>query len=178
MSSVHRVANALNVPPPPKSRRRDAARRVSAATLATVDVPEALAVVVHPQHAVLGIVTLAAIGAGKETANVRSLAVEVFGDGKSCAATARDEKHPGKPLLTLARFGRTLLHSDSVTMAIGPRSGKERVAERRQRRQLIHHQRDEVSEIADNGQKRHMVPSNVGKKIEQRERVEDDHERR
>jgi len=74
--------------------------------LTAVDVPEAFAVVVHAEHTVLGIVSLAASGAGKEAANVRPLPVEVFRDGEGRAATARDQKHAREHFAIVTRFGR------------------------------------------------------------------------
>ena len=85
-------------------------RRTLSNCLTTVHLPEPLPVVVHPQHAVLGIVSLAASGAGKEAADMRPLAVEVLGNREGGAAAARDQKHAGKPFLIFARLGRSLFH--------------------------------------------------------------------
>jgi len=55
--------------------------------------------------------TLATVGAGNKAADVRTLAIEVLGNGKAGATTARDKEHPRMPLLFLKFLGSTLLQS-------------------------------------------------------------------
>jgi hypothetical protein len=78
---------------------------------AAIYFPKTVPRIAQPQHAVLGIVTFAAVGAGNKAANVRALAIEIFGNGKAGAATARDEEHAGVLLLFLTLLGRALLQS-------------------------------------------------------------------
>ena len=85
-------------------------RRTLSNRSTTVHVPKALPVVVHAQHAVLGIVPLAASGAGKEAADMRPLLVEIFGNREGSATAARDQEHAGKSFLIPVRLGRSLFH--------------------------------------------------------------------
>jgi hypothetical protein len=75
--------------------------------LTLIYLPVALGVKSHLKKAILGIVFLAAAGAGEITTPGRSAMIIVLGDGESCAAAARDEKHaegpaPGLGLRTCA----------------------------------------------------------------------------
>src|SRR6266404_2557756 len=85
-------------------------------TSAAVHLPKAFLRIAHSQNPVLRIMTLAAIRTGKEAADMRALAVEVLGNGKSRAATAWDEEHAGMLLLFLTLFD-PLLHQLSSTVA-------------------------------------------------------------
>ena len=49
--------------------------------------------VVEREQTIARVVTLAAVGARNEAADVHSSAVVIFGDGKDQAATAGDEGH-------------------------------------------------------------------------------------
>ena len=67
----------------------------------------------QPNQVVPRVVALAAVGTGNEAAEVHSLAIVILGDGKACAATARDQEHA--ELLLGFRFfllllGRVSLH--------------------------------------------------------------------
>jgi len=61
--------------------------------LAFVDLPVTFAVESHFQQPIFGIMVLAAAGTDHVAAPCRSLAVVVFGNGESHAATAWDEEH-------------------------------------------------------------------------------------
>src|SRR4051794_12837981 len=61
--------------------------------LAVIDGPEALGLIANFKQAVPGIVALAAIRAGKVTAQTAAAAVVVLGYPKSCTATAGDHKN-------------------------------------------------------------------------------------
>ena len=57
------------------------------------DFPEALRLVIERQQAIARVVTLAAVRAGNEAAEVHSLAVVILGNGEGGAATAGDQEH-------------------------------------------------------------------------------------
>jgi len=78
--------------------------------LAAADFPEAFVLVVEGQQAIARIVTLAAVGAGNEAADVHSAAVVIFGNGKTGAATARDEEHAETLLGAYLFFGAADFH--------------------------------------------------------------------
>jgi len=60
---------------------------------AAADFPEAFSLVVERQQAIARVVTLAAVRAGNEAADMHSAAVVILGNGKRRAATAGDEEH-------------------------------------------------------------------------------------
>src|ERR1019366_6864 len=78
--------------------------------LAAADFPKAFILVVESQEPIARVVTLAAVGAGNEAAEVHSTAVVILGNGKAGAATARDEEHAKVFLAFRLVLGRTFLH--------------------------------------------------------------------
>src|SRR5579864_2316082 len=96
---------------------------VAVGRLALIDLPIAFGVESDLEQPVLGVVALAASGAGKITAPGRALMIIVLGDGKGCAAAAWNQKHAqGRgTFLALASgfgfFGLAAFLHDSSTAA-------------------------------------------------------------
>src|SRR5208282_3845009 len=70
------------------------------------------------------VVAFAAAGAGQVAAPGRALAVVVFGDGKGCAAAARDQKHleRGRALLSSGLdFARDFASDSAGRLGLPPR---------------------------------------------------------
>jgi hypothetical protein len=72
--------------------------------LAVIDSPIPFPMIAQAEHAVSGVVTLAAGGARNEAAQVHALAIKVFGNRETCATTARDEEHPYWSVLLPVHF--------------------------------------------------------------------------
>jgi hypothetical protein len=66
--------------------------------------PVPFAVISHLQQAVLGIVTLTAVGANQVPAPMGALVVVIFRHRESCATAAGDEKHLEAALISLEHF--------------------------------------------------------------------------
>jgi len=62
--------------------------------LAAIHTPKSLAMISKLQQAILWIMTLAAVGADKETTPLRSMTIVLLGHRKTRSATARDQEHP------------------------------------------------------------------------------------